>query len=493
MQLMFRLIQATMLFGVILASYLFQWGLSWLLEHQERRGGRWITVDPPWLTERWKQIHEVNARRLYRGMIRLRGVFIKLGQVLSITGGFLPRAYTRELEGLQDQVPPRPFSELKAAFVESLGKQPEECFQEIDEKPLAAASLGQVHVARLRGGEKVAVKVLYPGIRDIIRVDMRVVGWALRVYRWFFPVNGMERVKAGLIDLLRRETNYEHEAACMEKMARHFEDEPDILFPKPIREFTSRDVLTMTFMEGFKISRRDEMQRHGIEPSQVATRLVQSFYKQLFVDHFFHADPHPGNFLVQPHPDGPRIVILDFGAISEAGEELIDGAFDILQATMTQDNAALLRGIDRMGFVSRDGNRALLEKTISTYFQRLLKIKDRTPAALMNARSEDLKQLVDPELERAELRELMRAVDYPEGWFYVERASIMMFWLVAQIDPALDTLPVGMGYVLPRVMMRQFERAAARAEPEPALAPEPAPAPVRIEEVKAISSPPPAA
>lgn len=484
MPLLIRLFRASMLFGVILTSYLFQVGLSWLLRHQEHSRGRWVDVEPPWMEARWKQVHAVNARRLYKGMIRLRGVFIKLGQILSITGGFLPRVYTKELEALQDQVPPRPFQELAIAFQQSLGKRPDECFRQIDQKPLAAASLGQVHVATLKDGTKVAVKVLYPGIRDIIRVDMRVVSWALHVYQWFVPVNSLERVHDALVDLLRRETNYEHEAACMERMSINFKEEPDILFPEPIHEFTSRDVLTMTFMDGFKITRKDEMIRQGIDPTQVATRLVQSFYKQLFLDYFFHADPHPGNFLVQAHPDGPRIVVLDFGAISEAGENLIDGAFEILQATMTHDNEALLRGIDRMGFVSKDGNRALLEQTITMYFQRLLKIQDRTPAALMKARREDLEKLVDPELERAELRDLMRAVDYPDDWFYVERASVMMFWLVAQIDPTLDMLPVGMGHVLPKVMLRQFEKAATQQPTEYELEPP--------QEVEAISSPSPA-
>lgn len=470
MSLLLRLLRASVLFGVILASYLVHLGLSWLLEHQERLNGRWRNVDPEWLEASWKRLHVTNAKRLYQGMIKLRGVFIKLGQVLSITGGFLPRAYTRELEALQDQVPPRSFDEMAGAFTESIGKRPEECFEKIDREPLAAASLGQVHVAHLKNGAKVAVKVLYPGIRDIIRVDMRVLGWALQVYKRFFPFNNIERVHASLIDLLRRETEYLHEAECMRRMAANFADEPDIAFPKPIDEFTSRDVLTMTFMEGFKVTRKDEMKRLDIDPTWVATRLVQSFYKQLFVDHFFHADPHPGNFLVQSTPEGPRLVVLDFGAISEASEHLIDGAFEILQATMTHDSDALMRGINKMGFVSKDGDRALLERTVATYFQKLLKIQDRTPAALMKAKREDLEKLVDPELEQGELRELMRAVDYPEGWFYVERASVMMFWLVAQVDPTLDTLPVGMGYVLPKVMMRQFEKAAAQqpSEPEPA-------------------------
>lgn len=471
MSLLLRLVRATVLFGVILVSYLGQWGLCWLLRHQERRpDGRWTEADPLWLADRWAPLHERNARRLYAGMVELRGVYIKLGQVLSITGGFLPRVYTRELEKLQDQVPPRPFAEIAAAFRESLGRSPAECFARIDEQPLAAASLGQVHVAHLKGSDqKVAVKVLYPGIRDIIRVDMRVIGWAMRVYNLFLPFNGAERIVSNLTDLLRRETDYQHEAACMERMAASFTSEPDILFPAPVRELTSSDVLTMTFMDGFKITRKDEMVRLGIDPHQVAVRLVQSFYKQLFLDLFFHADPHPGNFLVQAGEDGaPRIVVLDFGAVSEARPELIDGAFEILQSLMTHDNEALLRGIDRMGFVARDGNRALLEQTISVYFQRLLKIEDRTPAALMRADRDQLQKLVDPELERAELRELMKSTDYPEGWFYIERASVMMFWLVAQIDPTVDALPVGMAHVMPQVMMRQFERAAAmQAEAPP--------------------------
>ncbi|RYE94533.1 MAG: AarF/ABC1/UbiB kinase family protein [Myxococcales bacterium] len=471
MPLLLRLVRASVLFGTILVSYLIQWGLCWLLRHQERRlDGRWREADPVWLEQRWAPLHERNARRLYHGMVELRGVYIKLGQVLSLTGGFLPRAYTRELEKLQDQVPPRSFTEIAGAFRESLGRSPAECFARIDEQPLAAASLGQVHVAHLKGtDQKVAVKVLYPGIRDIIKVDMRVIGWALSIYNLFLPFNGAERILHNLTDLLRRETDYLHEADCMVRMAGNFTSEPDILFPSPVRELTSRDVLTMTFMDGFKITRTDEMRRLGLDPHVVATRLVQSFYKQLFLDLFFHADPHPGNFLVQAGDDGtPRIVVLDFGAVSEARPELIDGAFEILQSLMTHDNEALLRGIDKMGFVAKDGNRALLEQTISVYFQRLLKIEDRTPAALMRADRDQLQKLADPEMERAELRELMKSTEYPEGWFYIERASVMMFWLVAQIDPTVDALPIGMAHVMPQVMMRQFERAAAAAPAEPA-------------------------
>jgi predicted unusual protein kinase regulating ubiquinone biosynthesis (AarF/ABC1/UbiB family) len=473
MSLFLRLIRATYLFGVIFVSYMIQLGLTRLLGRTgTNAAGREVERLPGWLKERETRLHVRNARRLLGGMLKLRGVFIKLGQVLSMTGGFLPLAYTRELESLQDQVPPHPFEDVERTFLATMGKRPEECFTSIERTPIAAASLGQVHVAHLGSGEKVAVKILYPQIRDIIRVDMRVLGWALSVYKRFFPMNNIERVHASLVDLLRRETDYVHEADCMERMAANFADDDDILFPKVIRGYTNKDILTMTFMEGFKISRTDEMIRLGLDPSKVATRLLQTFHKSLFLDRFFHADPHPGNFLVQAGPDGQaRIVILDFGAISEVEEPLVDGAFEIMQALLMQDQDMVLRGFEKMGFVSKQGNRKLLEQTVVTYFQKLLKVKDRTPGALMRASRGELEKLADPELERRELAELMRAIDYPEGWFYVERASVMIFWLVGQIAPDTEPLTVFMEYTMPRVLMRKFEQAApALEEPQEDLA-----------------------
>src|SRR5262245_49295072 len=190
-------------------------------------------------------------------MLRLRGVFIKLGQVLSIMGGFLPRVYSKELEQLQDQVPAHPFSALEAALRESFGKPAAELYRDIEREPIAAASLGQVHVAHLNDGRKVAVKLLYPNIPGIIAVDMRVLRLAILVYKRFVPVAKIERVHEQLVDMLRRETDYLHEAACMRRMAKNFADDPTIAFPSAIAELTTRDVLTMTFMEGFKITKRD--------------------------------------------------------------------------------------------------------------------------------------------------------------------------------------------------------------------------------------------
>jgi predicted unusual protein kinase regulating ubiquinone biosynthesis (AarF/ABC1/UbiB family) len=467
MRLVLRLVRALAIFGVIFFSYLSQWLLVQLFGEVERdENDRDVLVVPGWLKRRRKRLDERNAERLYRGMVTLRGVFIKLGQVLSIMGGFLPRVFQKKLERLQDRVPPRSFQEIRAAFIESLGRAPEACFAAIEEQPLAAASLGQVHAAWLddgKGGrgEKVAVKVLYPGIREVIAVDMRVVRLAIHVYSWFVPVHGLERVHDALVDLLRRETNYLHEAACMERIAANFAGEKDILFPKVVHELTSTDVLTMTFMEGIRIGRIDEIRAAGIDLHALGTRLVEVFYKMIFVDRFFHADPHPGNFLVLPGrtPRRPKLVILDFGAVSEVKDHLVDGMLEVIGGLLEGDGNKLLRGFYRMGFASREANRALLEKTVHTYFQKLLRIKQRTPGALMRADVKQLEMLVDPEVAREELRELMRSVEYPEGWFYVERAAVLAFWLVGQIDPEIDAMQIGYPYVMPLLASKRRREA----------------------------------
>lgn len=439
-----RLLRASLVFGRILASYLWQMGLERLFGRKR-------------LAERWVRVHRKNARRLYRGFVRLRGVYIKLGQILSIMGTFLPKAYVEELEGLQDEVPPRSFAAIAKGIESSLHRQPSELFASFETRALAAASLGQVHKAVTHSGDVVAVKVLYPNVSTIIRVDLRVLGWALRVYRWFVPIRQIERVHQQLEDMLRRETDLEHEARCLVRMAGNFSDDEDILFPEVYPELSSDRVLTMTFMEGVKISRRKEIEAMGIDPDAVATKLVQAFYKQLFLDRFFHADPHPGNFFVKVGAEGqPQIVILDFGAASEVSTEMVGGMFDVLAGMMTHNDDQVVAGIEKMGFVAQDGDRALLERTTRAYFEKLLNLDIKDFSKLSPKLAHDL---ADTGLKRNDLRELMRSVEYPHGWFFVERAVVILFGLSAQLAPTVNTVHVGFPYVA------QFMATASREAP----------------------------
>lgn len=444
-----RLIRATWVFAWIFASYMLQIILVRALG-RERFG------------QRWQIVHRRNARRMYRGFVRLRGVYIKLGQILSIMGTFLPRAYGEELEGLQDEVPPQPYEKIARSFQRAFGRAPTEVFASFSRAPIAAASLGQVHEARGHDGERLAVKILYPNISTIIKVDLRVLGWALRVYRMFVPVKQLERVHEQLEDLLARETDLSNEARCIERMARNFADDEDVLLPVVHHQHTCKTVLTMSFMEGVKITRIEALNELALEPRAVATKLVQIFYRQLFIDRFFHADPHPGNFFVQRSPEGrPRIVILDLGSASEITDNLADGMLQLLSGLMSRDDDLLVRGIETMGFVAADGDRALLERTVRKYFEKLLNLNLRDASQIGKLGADVAGRLAGTEARRAELRELMKSVQYPLGWFYVERAVLILFGLSLQLAPNLDTLTVGFPYV----MKFLAERRSALATP----------------------------
>jgi predicted unusual protein kinase regulating ubiquinone biosynthesis (AarF/ABC1/UbiB family) len=261
--------------------------------------------------------------------------------------------------------------------------------------------------------------------------------------------------------MLHRETDLINEAAMIKRMSKNFENDPDVLFPKVYMEWTSHDVMTMSFMDGVKITKKSALQKLELDPYTVATKMIKVFYKQLFIDRFFHADPHPGNFFVQRGPDGqPRIVVLDLGSATELRKNLADGMFDILSGLMTRKDDLVVKGIDEMGFMAADGNRELLERTTRKYFEKLLNL-NITDFGKIDAGV--AQQLADPDMKRDELRELMKSVAYPEGWFYVERASVIMFGLSATLAPKLNGIQVGFPYVMQFMMERNAARLAAQA------------------------------
>jgi ubiquinone biosynthesis protein len=258
--------------------------------------------------------------------------------------------------------------------------------------------------------------------------------------------------------MLARETDLQNEARCIARMAKNFESDPDVLFPRVFPEWSSKTVMTMTFMDGVKITKKDALAGLALDPYDVATKLIKVFYKQLFVDRFFHADPHPGNFFVQRGPDGQaRIVVLDLGSATDLRDNLADGMFDILSGLMTRKDDLVVRGIDTMGFMAEGGDRALLERTVRRYFEKLLSINITDFGKIDPAVAQ---QLSDPSMKGEDLRELMKSVAYPEGWFYVERASVIMFGLSSTLAPRLNGIHVGFPYVTQFIMERNARRLA---------------------------------
>ncbi|HHH27376.1 MAG TPA: AarF/ABC1/UbiB kinase family protein [Polyangiaceae bacterium] len=415
---MLRSIRALFLFWTIFLSYGTQWLLTKLLG--ERR-----------MAERWERVHANNARRLYQGFTRLRGVFIKLGQVLSVLGGFLPRAYGQELEKLQDQVPPHPFREMRRRLEGALGDDPLSAFASFDETPIAAASLAQVHRATTRDGRDVAVKLLYPNVKALIKTDLGVLKTIEPVMRRAFGLIHTGRVLSQLSDMLDHETDYGNERENIRRMQSLFDERSEIVVPRVVEELCGEGVLTMSFEPGVKITDVERLDDRGVDPEAVAKILVDAFFTMLFTDRVFHADPHPGNFLVR---EGPTLVILDYGAVEPVTDDLAEGMKQVVLGAMMKNDDAILAGVERMGFVAEGGDRELLGKVARDYLKVL---KDVRIDNFSRMDQETVRKLSGFDQTRGKIRELMRNVHYPDGFFYVERTLILLFGLVGKLAPKL--------------------------------------------------------
>ena len=440
---MLRALRALQLFWTIIASYALVWVFS-----------RWSS--PRVRRRRFNRAHRKNAERLATGFMELRGVFIKTGQVLSVTGTFLPTAYGESLARLQDKVPARPFSEITGRLEEAFGADALARFKSFDETPVAAASLAQVHRATALDGRQLAVKVLYPDIERLVRIDLGVLRSLLPVVRILLPVSRVERVLEQLAAMLARETDYAHERENMERLRLIFHGRSDVVVPEVDAELTRAGVLTMSFEAGVKINDQAALAGIGVEPEAVAKLLVGCYVTMLFQHRVFHADPHPGNFLVR---SGPKLVILDYGAVEEVTERLQQGMKRVLMGVMVRNDDEILAGLERMGFVAEGGDRELLARVGREYLAVLGSVKIQDFSKLDRGQMEKLSGY---DQLRGNLRQVMKSVEYPEGYFYVERTLALLFGLVGQLAPKVG---------LPGLVMPYASQAFAMSAAKPAAAP----------------------
>ena len=343
------------------------------------------------------------AARFRALAVSLGGLMIKVGQFMSARLDVLPAEITDELAGLQDEVPPEPFAAIRDVAQAELALPLVEHYAWFDETPLAAASLGQVHRARLRepdaaahGFDAVVVKVQRPHIQQIIEVDLsalrRVGGWLQR-YR---PVSDRADVPALVEEFAATtlaEVDYLAEAGNAETFAANFADDPRVHVPRVVWDLTARRVLTLEDVSAIKVNDAAAITAAGIDPRDVAAVLADTYLQQIFTDGFFHADPHPGNLFVTPRPDaalrqaqgpdaalrqaqGPddapswTLTFVDFGMVGRVPDNLRAGLRDLVIAAGTRDGARMVKGLTSLDVLLPSADLALIERATMAVFDR---------------------------------------------------------------------------------------------------------------------------
>lgn len=315
--------------------------------------------------------------------IRMGGVMIKVGQFLSSRLDVLPQEITKELSGLQDEVPPEEFEDIRKLAESELDASLHAKFESFDETPLAAASLGQVHRARLRvedAGEsfrEVVVKVQRPFIEQLIEVDLsalrRFGGW-LQKYK---PVAKRVDVPALIKEFaatIHEEVDYLAEGHNAEIFAENFKDVPRVLVPRVVWSHTTRRVLVLEDVFAIKITDYDAITAAGVDRAEVADELLDTYLKQIFEDGFFHADPHPGNLFVTPLPgEGGeadwKLTFVDFGMVGHVPDNLRAGLRELLVSVGTKDAARLVRSYQTLDVLLPSADLKLIEQAEAELFE----------------------------------------------------------------------------------------------------------------------------
>ncbi|HEY9514285.1 MAG TPA: AarF/ABC1/UbiB kinase family protein [Gemmatimonadaceae bacterium] len=312
--------------------------------------------------------HRRRAEKLTGIVAALGPTFIKLAQVFASRADILPEPYLSEVGRLTDRVPPLPSSIIEAVIVRELGRPVREIFDRFEPEPLAAASLGQVHRATL-GDREVVVKVLRPGVEELVAVDLAVAFRILFFVNVLFPNHHTRAITTIVSEFARRideEMDFREEARNAQQIRANFAGDDRVAVPEVIEGLTSRRVLVLQYMEGTKIDRLQERIRSGeISLPVLLETLVQAYAQMMLVDGLFHADPHPGNLLVAP--DG-TLVLLDFGMVVRVEQETRVALIQTILAAVRRDVDGVVAGFYDLGLLDpevdrgtvRDAARALM-------------------------------------------------------------------------------------------------------------------------------------
>ena len=373
-----------------------------------------------------------HARRFRALAVDLGGVMIKLGQFFASRVDILPREIIDELSSLQDEVPPEDFDDIRSALERELNRPLDQIFRSINPTPTAAASLGQVHQVVLKSGERAMVKVQRPGIETLVAVDLEALRTAAGWIKRYGPIRRRVDVDALADEFSRtlyQELDYLAEGRNIERFATDFADWEAIRIAHVHWELTTRRVLVMEDIGAIKVNDVTAYQAQGVLASEVALALYDFYLQQVFINGFFHADPHPGNMFVQPLGDGDfTINVVDFGMVGTLSTQTRTQLREMFLGIATRDAARVVRAIDKAGWLLPWADRGEIERAATKVFARFWGI---SMSDIQNLDISEVRSFL------GEFRSLIYQAPFqiPSDLLFLGRALGILSGLATQIDP----------------------------------------------------------
>ena len=359
-------------------SVLFKYGFGEFVDTLKIE--QYLEIRLPMLFKKEQKVVEKLGRpeRIRRVLEELGPTFIKFGQILSTRPDLIPLEYLKELAKLQDEVPSFSYEEVCEVLTRELGQPPDLVFQSFEKRPFAAASIGQVHRARLPNNEDVVVKVQRPGIQEIIETDLEIMlhlASLMERHLEEFEVQRPTRIVSVFARSIEKEINYLLEASNIERFAGQFLADQTVYVPKVYRQYSTKRVITMEFVDGIKASEIEALQEGGYDLKRLASSGAALIMKQIFVHGFFHADPHPGNVFVLP---GNIICFLDFGMMGRISRKERADFADLVMRVVSRDEKKVVDSILKITHQHDQPDREILENDSAELIDRYvgLPLKD---------------------------------------------------------------------------------------------------------------------
>jgi len=405
---------------------LLPWTFSLL---RDRR--RWVLWGAP--LSRTPEFHRRRAEGIVAAIASLGPTFVKLAQVFAARADLIGEPYISVLSTLHDQVPPVPLEEIEREIHEAYGKPVHEVFERFDRTSVAAASLGQVHRALYKGRD-VAVKVLRPGVEQLVAQDLRIARRIMRWVEWQWPnphVRGVSSVIDEFSARIADEMNFHLEAEYATEIRKNFLGEDDVIVPDIVHELTRQRVIVLDFVEGIRI---DRLKVSEDEAKRITAVLIEMYIQMMLIDGLFHADPHPGNLLITR--DG-KLVLLDFGMVVRVEPETRLALIRTVLAAVRQEPEGIVEGFGKLGLIAPNADMAEIYRLVGILLETAYR-QDTTT-------QDRIKMMLADRVMHA-LYDF--PIVLPRDMVYFARTASLIEGIGTRYDPYFQAIPVASPIVL---------------------------------------------